>query len=92
MDSVFLKQLARPVGRDSAAPPQARFLVRRGSTDWMVYDRELKGPARLKNGGRFAEKLTREQAEQIKQALTDAIIMQANAPSVSQPSAPAGKP
>ncbi|MBR1160759.1 hypothetical protein JQ569_16445 [Bradyrhizobium elkanii] len=56
-----------------AAPLQARFVVRRGSTDWMVYDRELKGPAQLKKDGRFAEKLTKEQAEHIKQALTDAL-------------------
>ncbi|WP_244549903.1 hypothetical protein [Bradyrhizobium erythrophlei] len=55
------------------APEQARFLVRKGSTDWMVYDRELKGPAQLEKGGRFAEKLTKEQAERIKQALTDAL-------------------
>lgn len=55
------------------APVQARFLVRKGSTDWMVYDRELKGPAQLERGGRFAEKLTKEQAEHIKQALTDAL-------------------
>ncbi|TKV71686.1 hypothetical protein FDV58_39265 [Bradyrhizobium elkanii] len=53
-----------------AAPMQARFLVRRGSTDWMVYDRERKGPAQLEKDGRFAEKLTKEQAEQIKQRLT----------------------
>ncbi|GIQ74107.1 hypothetical protein BraRD5C2_25450 [Bradyrhizobium sp. RD5-C2] len=52
---------------------QSRFLVRKGSTDWMVYDRELKGPAQLERGGRFAEKLTKEQAEHIKQALTDAL-------------------
>ncbi|WP_246799307.1 hypothetical protein [Bradyrhizobium sp. CCBAU 51753] len=38
----------------------------------MVYDRERKGPALLKNAG-FAEKLTKEQAEQLKQALTDAV-------------------
>ena len=55
------------------APVHARFLVRRGSTDWMVHDRELKGPAQLERGGRFAEKLTKEQAERIKQALTDAL-------------------
>ncbi|WP_249147543.1 hypothetical protein [Bradyrhizobium jicamae] len=75
----------------SKAPPPARFLVRRGSTDWMVYDRERKGPAQLKKDGRFAQNLTREQAEQVKQALTDALNMQADAGSVSQPSKP-GKP
>ncbi|MCC8956122.1 hypothetical protein H8B02_22625 [Bradyrhizobium sp. Pear77] len=54
------------------APQQARFFVRKGGTDdWMVYDRELKGPAQLKKNGPFAEKLTKEQAEHIKQLLTD---------------------
>ncbi|MCC8962508.1 hypothetical protein H8A95_09345 [Bradyrhizobium sp. Pear76] len=56
-----------------SAPVQARFLVRKGSTDWMVYDRDLKGPAQIEKGGRFAEKLSKEQAERIKQALTDAL-------------------
>ncbi|MGY4154227.1 MULTISPECIES: hypothetical protein [Bradyrhizobium] len=46
-------------------PMQARFLVRIGTTGWMVYDRERKGPALLKNGD-IAEKLTKEQAELIK--------------------------
>ncbi|MHC2463474.1 hypothetical protein [Bradyrhizobium embrapense] len=55
------------------APVYPRFLVRKGSTDWMVYDRKLKGPAQLERGGRFAEKLTKEQAERIKQALTEAL-------------------
>jgi hypothetical protein len=36
----------------------------------MVYDRERKGPALLKNAG-LAERLTKEQAEQLKQALMD---------------------
>lgn len=35
----------------------------------MVYDRERKGPALLKDG--FAEKLTREKAELVKQRLTN---------------------
>lgn len=50
------------------APIQARFLVRKGSTDWMVYDRQRKGAAQL-NDYSLAEKLTKEQAEQIKQRL-----------------------
>ncbi|WP_245284678.1 hypothetical protein [Bradyrhizobium sp. th.b2] len=51
---------------------QNRFLIRRGSSDdWMVYDRELKGPAQPKKNGPFAERLTKEQAEQLKQMLTD---------------------
>ncbi|MGY4479166.1 hypothetical protein [Bradyrhizobium sp. USDA 3364] len=68
-----------------AAPLQARFLVRRGSTDWMVYDRELKGPAQLKKNGRFAERLTKEQAEHVRQSLTDTLLGQADALSVSRP-------
>jgi len=49
---------------------QARFLVRRGSADdWMVYDRELRGPAQLEKDGPFAERLTKERAEQVKQVL-----------------------
>lgn len=48
---------------------QIRFLVRRGSIDWMVYDRERKGPAQLKDFS-LAEKLTKEQAEQLKQRVT----------------------
>ncbi|WP_051346472.1 hypothetical protein [Bradyrhizobium sp. th.b2] len=62
---------------NGTAPLQSRFLVRRGSIDWMVYDRELKGPAQLKTDGRFAEKLTKEQAEHVKQTLTDSLTMQA---------------
>ncbi|QIG99271.2 MULTISPECIES: hypothetical protein [Bradyrhizobium] len=51
---------------------QNRFLVRRGSgDDWMVYDRELKGPAQPKKNGPFAEKLTKDQAQQLMQMLTD---------------------
>jgi len=75
---------------NNTLPLHARFIVRRGSTDWMVYDRELKGPAQLEKGGRFAEKLTMEQAEHIKQALTDSLTMQAGTRSVSQ--SPTGKP
>jgi hypothetical protein len=45
----------------------------------MVYDRELRGPAQLKKDGRFAEKLTKEQAEHVKQTLTDSLTMQAGA-------------
>lgn len=54
----------------AAAPLQARFLVRRGGTGWMVYDRERKGPALLKNCN-LAEKLTREQAEDAMRAMMD---------------------
>lgn len=54
---------------DHAAPLQARFLVRQGTIGWMVYDRQRKGPALLKDGN-FAEKLTMEQAEHVKERLT----------------------
>ncbi|MBB4363068.1 catalase [Bradyrhizobium sp. CIR18] len=55
------------------APQQSRFFVRMGTTGWMVYDRERKGPALLKDHS-LAEKLSKEQAEQIKQALVDGSI------------------
>ncbi|MGY4474467.1 hypothetical protein ACVILL_001881 [Bradyrhizobium sp. USDA 3364] len=42
----------------------------------MVYDRVSKGPAQLEKGGPFAEKLTKEQAERIKQTLTDVLSKQ----------------
>jgi hypothetical protein len=35
----------------------------------MVYDRELRGPAQLEKDGPFAERLTKERAEQVKQVL-----------------------
>lgn len=53
---------------DQAAPPRARFLVRQGTIGWMVYDRDRKGPALFEDG--FAEKLTKEQAEYVKERLT----------------------
>ncbi|WWP80778.1 hypothetical protein V5279_05475 [Bradyrhizobium sp. 26S5] len=37
----------------------------------MVYDRELKGPAQPKKNGPFAEKLTKDQAQELMQMLTD---------------------
>lgn len=51
-------------------PMRGRFLVRRGSIGWMVYDSELKGPAQIKKDGPFAEKLTKEQAEILANRLT----------------------
>lgn len=67
----LIGKLRLPVGvpMKDAAFPEARFLVRRGSIDWMVYDRERKGPALLKDLS-LAEKLTREQAEHLKHSLT----------------------
>ena len=49
---------------------EARFIVRMGAAGWMVYDRQRKGPALLKNGD-FAEKLTKERAEFIKRGLAN---------------------
>ncbi|WP_244549808.1 hypothetical protein [Bradyrhizobium erythrophlei] len=77
---------------NNTPPLHARFIIRRGSTDWMVYDRERRGPAQLEKGGRFAEKLTVEQAEHIKQALADSLVMQVRARSVSQLPTSTGKP
>ena len=59
--------LLREITVNYMAPIQARFLVRRGSTDWMVYDRERKGAAQLKDYS--LTELAKEQAEQIKQRL-----------------------
>ncbi|RXG95236.1 hypothetical protein EAS61_18930 [Bradyrhizobium zhanjiangense] len=55
------------------SPEQSRFLVRRGTTGWMVYDRERKGPALLKDHS-LAEKLSKERAEQLRQGLVDGSI------------------
>ena len=44
-----------------------RFLVRQGFKGWFVYDRERKGPALI--GTSVAERLTKEQADQIQQRL-----------------------
>ncbi len=46
-----------------------RYLVRKGSTNWMVWDRHARAPARLE-GGRPAIGLTEEQAREIKDELT----------------------
>jgi hypothetical protein len=50
------------------APSAPRFLVRQGCKDWMVYDRERKGPALV--GTNPAANLTKEEAEHIRRALT----------------------
>ncbi|MDA9505923.1 hypothetical protein XI09_15025 [Bradyrhizobium sp. CCBAU 11386] len=54
-------------------PQQYRFFVRIGTTGWMVYDRQRKGPALLKDHS-LAEKQSKEQAERIRQALVDGSI------------------
>jgi hypothetical protein len=46
----------------------SRFLVRQGSNGWFVYDRQRKGPALV--GTDLADKLTKEQADQIQRSLT----------------------
>jgi hypothetical protein len=51
---------------DEVSPP-SRFLVRKGSEGWMVYDRQRKGPAMV--GTDLAVNLTEEQANQIKRTL-----------------------
>jgi hypothetical protein len=43
-------------------PP--RFMVRKGTRDYMVYDREMRGPAKLANG-QPAIGLSREDADQL---------------------------
>ncbi|MGY4502046.1 hypothetical protein ACVWYH_006003 [Bradyrhizobium sp. GM24.11] len=68
--------IKREVSLNDTPPLHARFIVRRGSIAWMVYDRVSKGPAQLEKGGPFAEKLTKEQAERIKQTLTDVLSKQ----------------
>jgi hypothetical protein len=45
-----------------------RYLVRKGSTGWMVWDRHAREPARLEEG-RPAVWLTKEQAQKIKDEL-----------------------
>ena len=46
----------------------SRFLVRQGSKDWMVYDRQRRGPAMV--GTNPAVNLTKEQASHIARTLT----------------------
>ena len=50
-------------------PYLTRYLVRKGTTHWMVWDRDGRAPARLE-GGRPAVGLTEEQAREIKDELT----------------------
>ncbi|MVT71045.1 hypothetical protein GPL21_39060 [Bradyrhizobium pachyrhizi] len=58
-------------------PMRGRFLVRRGSTGWMVYDDELKGPAQIRKNGPFAENLTKEQADILAEGLANKPAMSA---------------
>jgi hypothetical protein len=50
-------------------PYLTRYLVRKGTTHWMVWDRHGRAPARLE-GGRPAVGFTEEQAREIKDELT----------------------
>jgi hypothetical protein len=50
-------------------PILTRYLIRKGTTHWMVWDRHERAPARLE-GGRPAVGLTEEQAREIKDDLT----------------------
>jgi hypothetical protein len=58
--------LKTDVPREKASAP-ARFLVRKGTKGWMVYDRQLKGPAIY--GTTEAANLTKERAEHIERML-----------------------
>jgi hypothetical protein len=49
-----------------------RYLVRKGSRGWMVWDRQKRGPAEF--GGRLEIGLTEEQAREAKDQLTKAYI------------------
>jgi hypothetical protein len=54
-------------------PPYVeRYLVRKGIHDWMVWDRQERAPART--GGRLEIGLTKEQAREIKEQLTEHYI------------------
>ena len=70
---------------NNTPPPGPRFIVRKGSVDWMVYDRELKRPAQLGKDGHFGERLTKEEAEQLKQRLMDDLVTQRGTRSVARP-------
>jgi hypothetical protein len=50
-------------------PALPRYLVRRGIRDWMVWDREIRSPAKLR--GAQAIGLTEERAHEIRYELTN---------------------
>ncbi len=62
-------------------PHLARYLVRQGIKGWMVWDRQARGPAKIRR--RLTKGLTEEQAQQIKDELTTAAARS----SASQPAA-----
>jgi hypothetical protein len=51
----------------SDRPPRARFMVRRGTRGYMIWDREQRGPAKI--GGQLQVGLGKEQAETIRNSL-----------------------
>jgi hypothetical protein len=55
-----------PESRKMTEP--TRYIVRKGSVRWMVWDRHIREPARLEEG-RPAVWLTKEQAQKIKDEL-----------------------
>jgi hypothetical protein len=59
-------------------PHLTRYLVRQGIKGWMVWDRQLRGPARI--GRRLTRGLTEEQAQQIKDELTTAAAQSSTSP------------
>ena len=65
---------ARVEGEMTADNPSyvERYLVRKGTRGWMVWDRQQRGPAQT--GGRLEIGLTEEQAREIKDRLTKAYI------------------
>jgi hypothetical protein len=58
------------VGTVTSAAILTRYLVRMGSKNWMVWDRQARAPARLGEMGRPAIDLTEEQAREIRDELT----------------------
>src|SRR5258705_5968873 len=59
-------------------PHLTRYLVRQGIKGWMVWDRQLRGPARIER--RLTRGLTEEQAQQIKDELTTAAAQSSTSP------------
>jgi hypothetical protein len=53
-------------------PTTSRFVLRKGAAEgkWMIWDRELRGPAKLERG--FARELSEEQARKLLGQLTRA--------------------
>jgi hypothetical protein len=65
---VQLSDVAVPGAEKEKMTEPTRYLVRKGSTGWMVWDRHTREPARLEEG-RLAVWLTEQQAQKIKDEL-----------------------